>query len=71
MKYCRAKRSIFEGDLLPLDDHILVGIREAAAISRPNIIDAAKVIASQKGAGALFNHVIPIFIQTQISFNKR
>ena len=50
--------------------YIFIGIRKPFAIGRPDGIDAAIVIGTQKGAGCRANHIIALLIQPEILFDE-
>ena len=49
--HCGTEGGIFQGDLRPLQQNILVGIGKAFAIRRPYFIDTAVIIRTQEGTG--------------------
>lgn len=69
-KYSRAYHGIFIGGIWMANKFCAVGIGIVFTIPGTNLIDPAEIIRSQKRAGAVFYHKIPIFIKAEVGFDK-
>lgn len=68
--HSRTNGRILKSGMRPFEKFITVCIRIIPAIARPHFVDATAVVASQKRARAVLHHIIALFIQAQIGFNK-
>ena len=51
------------------DEYVFVGVGEAFAIRRADLIDAAVVVGAEEGAGFRLRHIIAFFIEFEIAFD--
>lgn len=66
----RAKRGVLLRKPRPPDQHIFIRIGKTFAVRRPNVVYPASVIGSQERTGRRLNHIVPVFIQTQIAVDE-